>query len=559
MDSFEWNKIAGAVLFALLVTFGLGAFSGIIFSTDVPKSPGYVIAVTEQPAGGEAKPAAAPQPIAVLLASADPKAGEATAKKCAACHTFGQGESPKVGPNLYGVVDRPIASTQFQYSDAMKKHAEEAKTWTFDNLNAFIHDPKGVVPGTKMAFAGLKDDQERANVIAYLRTLSPSPVPLPTPPAAAPAAGAAAPAEAGAAAPAQGAAAPVNTAPAGSAGSAPTAQSNQEGGTSSQIQQPKGTLGPLQSTTADQQGAVPQVAPIEQPHPEPPAGEPAAGQAAAPAQAPTPGQAQSQATKGPASQGQATETAKPPASPAPQQVAPSEPTAAPAGQAPAAPAGQPAQTAPPAPATAAPAPAMPAAPAATPAAPTTSAPAAPATAAPAPAAPAPSTPPAPAPSTLPAPAPAAPQKSGEATTSAQILMASTQAPAAAGSAGSSEFSTAVATASVANGQNVAKKCQICHDLTKGAANRVGPHLWGIVDRPVASVPDFPYSDAMKAFSEGGKKTWTVDLLGTYLENPKAVVPGTKMAFPGIPDVNQRAQLVAFLRTLSDNPPAPANP
>lgn len=111
----------------------------------------------------------------------------------------------------------------------------------------------------------------------------------------------------------------------------------------------------------------------------------------------------------------------------------------------------------------------------------------------------------------------------------------------------------MAAADPASGQNVAKKCQICHDVSKAAANRIGPHLWGVVDRPVATVPDFAYSQAMLAFSAGGTKKWTYDELGVYLENPKAHVPGTKMAFAGLPDQNQRAQLVAFLRTLSDSP------
>ncbi len=221
MDSFEWNKIAGAVLFALLVSFGLSIFSGIIFGTEEPKSPGYVIAVaTEGGAAGASAPQAS-QPIAVLLASADPKKGEASAKKCGVCHDFTNGGPNKVGPNLWGVVGRDIAShAGYEYDDAMKAFAKEAGTWTYENLNKFVHDPKGTVPGTKMAFAGLKDDAERANVIAYLRTLSDNPVPLPEATAAesgggtevASAASGAAPAEAPAEAPA--ATAPASETPA---------------------------------------------------------------------------------------------------------------------------------------------------------------------------------------------------------------------------------------------------------------------------------------------------------------------------------------------------------
>jgi cytochrome c len=117
MDSFELNKIAGAVLFALLVSFGLSIFSEIIFETEVPESPGYVIAVTEPAEGGEAGAPAATQPIGVLLASADAGAGEGSAKKCVACHSFAQGEANKVGPNLWEVVNRPVAGLEtYEYS-----------------------------------------------------------------------------------------------------------------------------------------------------------------------------------------------------------------------------------------------------------------------------------------------------------------------------------------------------------------------------------------------------------------------------------------------------------
>src|SRR6185295_15254083 len=111
---------------------GLSIFSHTLFSTEAPESPGYVVAVaTEEGSAGGAAPAA-PQPIGVLLAAADPKAGAASAKKCGACHDFTAGGPNKVGPNLYAVVNRAIASHPgYEYDDAMKKHAEEAKTWTF--------------------------------------------------------------------------------------------------------------------------------------------------------------------------------------------------------------------------------------------------------------------------------------------------------------------------------------------------------------------------------------------------------------------------------------------
>ncbi len=223
MDSFEWNKIAGAVLFALLVSVGLGIFSGIIFSTEKPESPGYVVAV----ASTESAPAApAAKPIAVLLQTADAKKGEAAAKNCTTCHDLTKGGPNKVGPNLYGVLDRPIASHPgFDYSDAMKQHAKDAGTWTYENLNTFLTDPRQAVSGTKMTFAGLKNDSDRANVIAYLRTLSDSPPPLPEPPAQAASAASAGGTEA-ASAGAAATAAPATGAP---APAAPAAESSQAG------------------------------------------------------------------------------------------------------------------------------------------------------------------------------------------------------------------------------------------------------------------------------------------------------------------------------------------
>ena len=146
MDSFELNKIAGAVLFALLVAFGLSIFSEIIFETEVPETPGYAIAVAETPAGGEHGGGEAPasEPIAVLLAKADAGAGEGVAKKCLGCHSFAQGEPNKTGPNLWEIVNRPIASHEgYEYSEPMHAFAEQAKTWDYEHLNAFLHEPAG--------------------------------------------------------------------------------------------------------------------------------------------------------------------------------------------------------------------------------------------------------------------------------------------------------------------------------------------------------------------------------------------------------------------------------
>ena len=177
MDSFEINKILGAFLFTCLCLLALNIGAHAVFSPLTPAKPGFEVAVTEHPAGGEAAKPEADQPIEQLLASASAQKGESSAKKCAACHTFGKGEPNRVGPNLYGVVGRPKGTEGgFAYSDAMKK---KGGNWTIDDLNAFLAAPQKFVPGTKMSFAGLPRGAERADVIAYLNTKSDNPQVLP--------------------------------------------------------------------------------------------------------------------------------------------------------------------------------------------------------------------------------------------------------------------------------------------------------------------------------------------------------------------------------------------
>ena len=216
MDSFEINKMIGALLGVVFIVFSVSIISDAIFAAPVPEKEGFVIEAAEPEEGG-AKETVAEVPIAVLLASADADAGAAVFKKCAACHTGDKGGPNKVGPNLWNIVNRPVASHEgFSYSSAMKAFAEGGTVWDYDHLNHFLTSPKGLVKGTAMGFAGVKKPEERANLIAYLRTLADSPVPLPE--AAAPAAeNASAPAEGtapAAAEPAPAEAAPAEPAPA---------------------------------------------------------------------------------------------------------------------------------------------------------------------------------------------------------------------------------------------------------------------------------------------------------------------------------------------------------
>ena len=179
MDSFELNKILGAILGTCLVVLATSFTAGAIFSPVMPEKPGYEIAVKEEaPAGGKEAAPAPSEPIEKLLQTASVEKGAASAKKCAACHSFDKGGPNRVGPNLFGIVgDKKGEGRGFNFSAAMKA---KGGAWTYDDLNQFIANPKGFVPGTAMGFAGIPKDSERADVIDYLHTLADSPVPLPT-------------------------------------------------------------------------------------------------------------------------------------------------------------------------------------------------------------------------------------------------------------------------------------------------------------------------------------------------------------------------------------------
>lgn len=213
----RFNTIAGWALFAGIVGLGLTSISGMYFFADRPHRPdtmGYAIeGVVEEGGGGESA-----IPLATLLAEADPAKGQALFAKCASCHTVDAGGANGIGPNLHGVLGETIGTGHagFAFSDALKSHGGK---WTFENMDAWLKNPKAFAPGTKMTFAGMGKPEERAAMLVYLNSLGVN-MPLPPPPAAgapaadAPAAEGAAPdataTEAAPAAEATAAAAPAN-------------------------------------------------------------------------------------------------------------------------------------------------------------------------------------------------------------------------------------------------------------------------------------------------------------------------------------------------------------
>ena len=180
MDSFELNKIVAAILMVALLVIGIGKLSDIIFHVEKPKTPGYKVEIEQLVATGSETSSEANEEkidIGALMAMGDLVTGEKVFKKCAACHSIVKGGKNNIGPALYNVVGRQDWSiSNYKYSKALSQYGKE---WTFEELNGYLIKPAKWIKGTKMAFAGLRKEKDRASVILYLNQNSDSPLSLP--------------------------------------------------------------------------------------------------------------------------------------------------------------------------------------------------------------------------------------------------------------------------------------------------------------------------------------------------------------------------------------------
>ena len=179
MDSFEINKIVAAILMVALLLIGIGKISDVIFHVKKPQTPGYSVEVEQVSTSVETSSTVTEEKvdISALMALGDVARGEKIFKKCAACHSIIKGGENKIGPALYNVVGRKVgAIDDYKYSKALTQYE---KNWTFEELNGYLIKPAKWIKGTKMAFAGLRKEKDRASVIKYLNKNSDNPLPLP--------------------------------------------------------------------------------------------------------------------------------------------------------------------------------------------------------------------------------------------------------------------------------------------------------------------------------------------------------------------------------------------
>ena len=179
MDSFEINKIIAAVLMVALLVIAIGKVSDLVFHVEKPKTPGYAVEVAEvsNSSATTKEMVETKVDISALLAMGDLELGEKVFKKCAACHSIIKGGKNNIGPALYNVVGRKVGGVaDYKYSKALVAYE---KNWSFEELNGFLIKPAKWIKGTKMAYAGLRKDKDRASVIKYLNQNSDNPIPLP--------------------------------------------------------------------------------------------------------------------------------------------------------------------------------------------------------------------------------------------------------------------------------------------------------------------------------------------------------------------------------------------
>jgi cytochrome c len=180
MNTSDGNKIAMAVLGSLTFVMLVGFASELLFTEKKTEKQGYALPIGSTAVAASAPAAAAVEPIAVRLAAAEKAKGEGTFRQCSACHTPDKGGANKVGPNLWGVVERAKGAVAgFGYSAALKAVAGKGEKWSFEALDKFLENPKGYMPGTSMSYGGIPNPKTRADLIAYLNSISDSPAALP--------------------------------------------------------------------------------------------------------------------------------------------------------------------------------------------------------------------------------------------------------------------------------------------------------------------------------------------------------------------------------------------